>query len=361
MIVIKTPPDWRAGRGNIVKKFLVLALMTMGISSWADAQEDQGRAGRQAPPPGKVLYCGDNKVAISAADCGITIPDAPLLPYAPVAGPVLPAQMQRGGVAGVVLSKSGTLYSYERTSTPLVQWDKDGNFAHGYLQGTVKRAHGMRMDPDGVDIWLTDVNDNTVEKVSPDGKVLLTLGMSGQAGSWDEAKGVHLFTEPTDVGFGPKGDIFVATGHGGKDPRIIRFDKNGKFITSWSLQHPDGSIATIHTLVVNKNGEVYVGDRQIKIIRVFDVNGKHLRDFNTDNLICGLYIDPKGGLWMTAGRDGMIEKLDWSGKVLGRLGNHGLGPNEYGEAHYMTMTPDMKTIYVADSDNGVIHKLVATN
>jgi hypothetical protein len=47
--------------------------------------------------------------------------------------------------------------------------------------------------------------------------------------------------------------------------------------------------------------------------------------------------------------------------VLGRLGNHGLGPNEYGEAHYMTMTPDMKTIYVADSDNGVIHKLVATN
>ena len=64
---------------------------------------------------------------------------------------------------------------------------------------------------------------------------------------------------------------------------------------------------------------------------------------------------------MTAGRDGMIEKLDWSGKVLGWLGQKGLAPTDFGEAHYLTMTPDMKTIYVADSDNGVIHKLVAAN
>jgi len=343
------------------KRAFILSLICLaGSLATAHAQENQGSA-RKAPPPGTQLYCGDNKMVKTAAECGITIPNAPQLAYVPVAGPVLPAGMERGGVAGVALAKNGTLYTYERTSTPLAQWDKSGHFVRGYLQGTANRAHGMRIDPNGADIWLTDVNANTVQKVSPDGKILLTLGTKGQAGAWDEAKGVHLFTEPTDVAFAPNGDIFVATGHGGKDPRIVRFDKTGKFITSWSVASSAGTAATLHTLVVNDKNEVYVGDRQVKIIRVFDVNGKHLRDLPTDNLICGLFIDPKGGLWMTAGRDGMIEKLDWSGKVTGWLGQKGLAPTEYGEAHYLTMTPDMKTIYVADSDNGVIHKLVAAN
>ena len=350
-------------RSGIFLAVLLPGLFALSLAAPGVAQnQNQAPASRKLPPPGTQLYCGDNRQVASAAECGITIPNAPLLHYAPVAGPALPAGTERGGVAGVVLTRDGTLYTYERTATPLVQWDKDGHLAHGYLQGTGVRPHGMRIDPNGVDIWLVDVGANTVQKVSPDGKVLLTLGTAGQAGTWDEANSVHLFTEPTDLAFGPNGDIFVATGHDTtRDPRVVRFDKNGKFITTWSMRRPDGPIATIHTIAVSKDGEVYVSDRQVKTIRVFDVNGRHLRDLHTDNLVCGFYIDPEGSLWMTAGRDGMIEKLDWSGKTVGWMGRKGLGHDDYGEAHFMTMTPDMKTIYVADSDNGVIHKLVATN
>jgi hypothetical protein len=45
----------------------------------------------------------------------------------------------------------------------------------------------------------------------------------------------------------------------------------------------------------------------------------------------------------------MVMRLDWDGKVLGWMGKLGTGPYDYTEAHYMAISPDMKTIYVADS------------
>ena len=97
------------------KRAFILSLMCLaGSLAAAHAQENQGSA-RKAPPPGTQLYCGDNKMVNTAAECGITIPNAPQLHYVPVAGPVLPAGMERGGVAGVALETQ--LSALERRST----------------------------------------------------------------------------------------------------------------------------------------------------------------------------------------------------------------------------------------------------
>jgi len=149
----------------------------------------------------------------------------------------------------------------------LLEYDGDGRLTRSLDPNLVSRPHGMRVDPND-NIWVTDQQCNIVVKVAPSGEVLLTLGTRGKAGTWDEAKGEHLFNQPTDVAFGPRGDVFVATGHGGPDPRVLRFDKTGRYITSWSLKHEDGSSAVIHTLVVNSRGEVWAGDREVKKMRV---------------------------------------------------------------------------------------------
>jgi DNA-binding beta-propeller fold protein YncE len=57
----------------------------------------------------------------------------------------------------------------------------------------------------------------------------------------------------------------------------------------------------------------------------------------------------------------MIMKIDWDGKVLGWSGKIGNGPNEYTEAHYIAVSPDLKTIYVADSLADRFMKLQRTN
>jgi DNA-binding beta-propeller fold protein YncE len=199
-----------------------------------------------------------------------------------------------------------------------------------------------------------------VMKLNPQGKIIMTLGTRCQTGTWDEAAGKHLFNQPTDLGIGPNGDIFVSTGHGGDDPRIVRFDKNGKFITTWSLKEAnDGPTDRhdIHTMVVDSRGTVFAADREQKRIRVFDSTGKHLRDIKMDYLVSGLYINKDGSLWMVSGQDGQVMKLDWNGKLLGATGKPGKGTNEYGEAHMMTMG-GQDEIYVADTVNNRVQKLV---
>jgi hypothetical protein len=51
-------------------------------------------------------------------------------------------------------------------------------------------------------------------------------------------------------------------------------------------------------------------------------------------------------------------KLDDEGKVLGWIGEPGRSPDsnspQIGEAHFLAVTPDEKTIYMADSVNGKI-------
>ena len=64
-----------------------------------------------------------------------------------------------------------------------------------------------------------------------------------------------------------------------------------------------------------------------------------------------LFVDAQGGLWMSAGMNGMVFKLDWNGKVLGWFGKWGnnVDSNDIGEAHQLAVSKDLKTVYVADS------------
>jgi sugar lactone lactonase YvrE len=153
----------------------------------------------------------------------------------------------------------------------------------------------------------------------------------------------------------------VVTGHGGSDPRVLHFDKNGKFITSWPMKHADGSTATIHSIVLDKKGDLYIGDRSSNQIIVMNQQGKLLRTIQMKNQVGGLFVDKTGGLWMAGGADAMILKLDWDGKVTGWTGSPGYGPNQYTEVHYLAVSPDLKTIYVADSLGDRLDKLQRTN
>jgi len=295
--------------------------------------------------------------AFAAEPRKINIPDAPMLPVASAKILTGPPDKPIGPSAGIAHNSKGHYFLYQRTANALMEFDANDNFVREFPNAVGGRAHGLRIDPSD-NIWLTNVNDHTVTKLSPTGDVLLTLGTKGKAGTWDEAAGAHLFTEPNDIGFAANGDVFVITGHGGPDPRIVKFDKTGKFLKTWSLAHEDGSKALTHTIVMDKAGLLYIGDRDVMTIRVFDAEGKNLRNIKMNNLVCGLHVDTKGNLWMVAGFDGMIQRLDWSGKVLAWTGKAGKGgANEYGEAHYMTVSQDLKSIYVTDPVNPSSHKI----
>jgi hypothetical protein len=52
-----------------------------------------------------------------------------------------------------------------------------------------------------------------------------------------------------------------------------------------------------------------------------------------------------------------VLRLDGSGKVLNAMGKPGKEPGEYGEAHFIAISP-AQDIFVADSVNGALTKYV---
>jgi hypothetical protein len=220
------------------------------------------------------------------------------------------------------------------------------------------------------------------------------FGVRGENANWDDSKWNGMFNQPLDIAFDKDDNFYVVQSHGGTsppadctfcatydlplgrrasrkgvvvhppavpggDPRVMKFDKDGKFLVSASLAHPDGLLPVIHSVVVAPNGEVWVGDRASTKIVIYDKDLKYVRDIQLKNLVCGFFVDTTGQLWMSTGRHGMVLKMGWDGKVQGWFGKHGnvRDSNDVGEAHYMAVSNDQKIIWIADSVLAKVHKL----
>ena len=99
--------------------------------------------------------------------------------------------------------------------------DASGKMVANFGGGLTNWPRGFYVDRAG-DVWITDGRGEngkgqTVIKFSPQGKVLLTLGKPGQAGS---APG--MFDMPSDVITAPNGDIFVVSRARAKGVKIGR-------------------------------------------------------------------------------------------------------------------------------------------
>ncbi len=106
---------------------------------------------------------------------------------------------------------------------------------------------------------------------------MLTLGKKGVAGP-----GLDEFDAPTEVAIATNGDIFVGDGHTGGgtaagNARIMKFDKNGKFIKTWGKKGMGpGEFDVVHTLAFDSRGRLFVGDRQNNRIQIFDQDGNFI-------------------------------------------------------------------------------------
>src|SRR5579862_154243 len=287
--------------------------------------------------------------------------EAPPLDYVAVANPLpVPDGVNTGASASVAFDSHGHLFVLSRGAQAITEFDENGKFIRAFGEGLFTRSHGLRIDKDG-NLWTTDVSAHTVMKLSPKGEVLLTLGTKGKAGEWNEAAGTRLFNEPNDLAFGANGDIFITQGHtpgpGKGDPRVLKFDKNGNFIKTWGGKGTEpGKFDVAHGLALDAKGLLWVTDRENQRIQIFDQDGKYIREVKFLGLPCSLVIGKKD-IYMVNGFAGQILKLDLNGKVLAAMGKPGNGPGEFGEAHFIAVSPK-GDIWVADSVNRAVQKFV---
>jgi len=307
------------------------------------------------------LFLAAPLLAQRPSDPALLVPEtAPELDYTFVPDAIkLPEGSKMGAAAAVAFDARGHIYVLTRGAQAFFEFDENGGFVRSFGDGMFTRSHGLKIDRDG-NLWATDVGAHTVVKLNPAGQVLLTIGTKGQAGEWNETAGSHLLNQPNDVAIAANGDIFVAQGHtpgAGGDARVLKFDKDGRFITQWGGKGKEpGQFVVAHGIVIDGKGLLWVMDRENQRVQVFDSNGTFVREQNYKGLPCSVAFG-RDEAYMVNGFAGQLLRLDLNGKVLAAMGKPGTGPGEFGEAHFLAISP-RNDLYVADSVNGMLMKFV---
>jgi len=182
---------------------------------------------------------------------------------------------------------------------PIMKFDSSGKLIANFGAGMFNYPHGLFVDREG-NVWVTDSRGeggkgHTVIKFAPDGKVLMTLGKPGVSGD-----GPGMLNSPSDVVVSPKGDIFVADGHGEKtNDRIMKISKDGKFIKAWGKHGSGpGEFDLPHTIALDSTGRVFVGDRSNSRIQIFDADGKFLAEWKQFGRPSSVFIDKNDTIYV---------------------------------------------------------------
>ena len=197
-----------------------------------------------------------------------------------------------------------------RREDPILKYDKAGKLLKSWGAGMFVFPHGSTLDPAG-NLWVTDGGGangigHQVFQFSPDGKVLMTLGRAGVSGD-----GPDTFNQPTDVAVARNGDIFVADGHRESatgipgNNRIVKFSKNGKFLKQWGRKGTGpGELQEPHTIALDSQGRLFVGDRINNRIQIFDQDGRFLDEWRQFSRPSGIYITKDDTMYVADSESG---------------------------------------------------------
>ena len=261
-------------------------------------------------------------------------------------------------VAGVAVDSKDQVYALNRSEHPIIVFDRDGKFLRSFGEGAFsKRTHGIHIAADD-SIYCVDDGLHIIRKYSPEGKLLMTMGKENQPSpKW----GGIPFNRPTHVAVSPKtGDLYVTDGYG--NSRVHKFTSDGRLILSWGESGIDpGQFMRPHNVVVDKDDNIYIADREAHRIQVFDSGGKFITMWNNIHRPDGICLDRDGNFFIgelngmpgvddAPGLGHRISIYDLQGQLLTRFGDpqEGEGPGQFIAPHGVA-TDSHGDLYVGET------------
>lgn len=269
----------------------------------------------------------------------------------------LPEGREWGSTAGIDIDPTdGHVWGYERCASgsaggpgvncdsnpvdPIFKFDRNtGEILQNFGAGIFVTPHGIHVDSDG-NVWVTDFAGNDagtkghqVHKFSPEGELLMSLGVAGQPGNDEE----HL-NQPSDVITAPDGSIFVADGHSGQGQtteeeimaareegltgRIIKYSPEGEYIMEWGeIGTEHGQFRTPHALAFDDQGRLWVADRGNHRLEIFDQEGNYLDSRYLHGRISDLFITSDGMVYSIDSESNQGRHIGWrNGVRIGPVG-----------------------------------------
>jgi hypothetical protein len=321
---------------------------------------------------------------------------APTMNFDSVNPLTLPDDIYFGEIGGVATNSRGDLFVYTRTGHPtmslasarpfvhggsrLFQFDRTGKFTREIGQGVYGFlfAAQVRVDPQD-NLWVVDEYSSMVMKFDAQGRVAFLLGRKpeniqnpggrgGEGGGRGGPPGAgapqDVFNRPTDVAWDAQGNIFVADGRG--NARVAKFSKDGVFVKSWGQRGTAaGQFASVDSIAVDAQGNVYAADAGNARIQVFDNNGTfktEIKSVGNAQAICMttganqvLYVsnsNPPTDL----DTGGEIYKMRLDGTMIGKFGRAGKLLKEFGTVNAIDCRTE-NTLYIGEVGNFRVQKL----
>ncbi|MDA0769642.1 MAG: hypothetical protein BZY79_01130 [SAR202 cluster bacterium Casp-Chloro-G4] len=212
----------------------------------------------------------------------------------------------------VAVDPNDNVYVFNRGTNPMIVFDTDGKVQQTWGHGIFTSPHGVTVGPDGT-IWCVDNADHSVRQFTSDGKLLKTMGTPGQRSVPMSGK---PFSGPTHVGFDPRnGDFYIADGY--SNAVVHKYSPDGKEILSWGESGTaEGQFNIVHYVAVDRDGWVYIADRENHRIQVFSPEGKYETQWvNLSRAAC-LHLDYRGS-----------QPLMYIGEYFAGIGNNRMGTN----------------------------------
>lgn len=272
--------------------------------------------------------------------------------------PRLPPDMNLVEVAAVATDAQDRAYVFNRGEHPVAVFSPEGDLLSRWGQGLFARPHGVTIGADG-SVYYVDDTDHTVKKYSHDGRLLMTLGKSGQQSDTGATtvdyrtirRAGPPFNFPTNLAIASTGDLYVADGYG--NSRVHKFSADGRLLFSWGEPGDGpGQFHVPHGIAIDAQDRIYVADRENDRIQIFAPDGAYVAEWGDLARPCEVFIDGDGtvyvaelgyraGMWpgtsppsdnATGGR---VSILDPRGGLLARWGggDHPCAPGDFLAPH----------------------------
>lgn len=234
---------------------------------------------------------------------------------------------------------------------------------------------GLAVDSTG-NIFVADTGNNTIRKVTPAGIVTTIAGLAGQAGTNDGVGSLARFRNPWDVAVDNTGDVFVADMSNNTIRKITPDGRVHTFAGQAGMSgNTDGwgnsaRFSNPFGVAVDTSGSVYVSDTANNVIRKITVarvvttlagasgNAGNTDGSGTDARFWGpqgLTVDSAGNIYVADTGNNAIRKITPMGVVttLALSADKSLALNGPGG-----VTVDANgNVFVADSNNHCVRKI----
>jgi DNA-binding beta-propeller fold protein YncE len=272
----------------------------------------------------------------------------------------LPTGWSFGPVSAVAVDSQDRVYAFQRKDPPILVFDREGNYLNSWGNSAITDPHGLYIGPDDV-IYLTDRDDHVALKFTLDGKPLLVLGSRGKpsdTGCPEDGglvpRAAGPFNKPTEMVVAPSGDLYVSDGY--RNSRVHRFSADGRLIDSWGTpgKSAPGEFHLPHSVWVDRQGMVYVCDRENNRIQVFTAAGQFVAQWIDIHRPTDIYIDAQDVVYVSDLKP-TVTIMNKRGAVIARWDSpmgHGLWVDSVGDIYLADVLGRSITKYVRQRHSG---------